>query len=208
MKRIAFILCACLLSIVASAQNVQFGVRGGLNISTESKYVYMSSNDVVYESSDMKWRPGINIGGLVNIPILQNWDVEIDLTYSMLGYKDKVYNETEQVLPKTNYTVTSHYLTLPFMAKFFPLSNGLYLELGPQFGFLMSKKDKLDGSEIQNFYDSGNKTFDFAVLGGIGYRFSNDVFVDARYIHSFTDTNDHYTGGKNRNIQISLGYLF
>ena len=39
-------------------------------------------------------------------------------------------------------------------------------------------------------------------------RFSNDVFVDVRYIHSFTDTNQHYSGGKNRNIQISLGYLF
>lgn len=208
MKRIALILCACLISIVATAQKVQFGVRGGLNISTESKHCYFSGNDAVYLSSDMKWRAGVNIGGVVNIPVHKNWDIEFDVAYSMLGYKDKVYTESEQLLPETNYTVTSHYLTLPAIAKFYPLSNGFFFELGPQFGFLMSKKDKLEGWEIFNNYDSGNKTFDFAVLGGIGYRFSNDVFVDARYIHSFTDTNEHHTGGKNRNIQISLGYLF
>ena len=31
MKRIALIMCVCLMSIVANAQKVQFGVRGGLN---------------------------------------------------------------------------------------------------------------------------------------------------------------------------------
>ena len=179
-----------------------------LNISGESKHSYFSGKDIVYISSDMAWRAGVNIGGLVNIPVHQNWDIELDFTYSMLGYKDKVYTESEQMLPETNYTVSSHYFTLPITAKFYPLSEGLFFELGPQFGFLMSKKDKLEGWENFNTFDSGNKIFDLAILGGIGYRFSNDVFVDVRYIHSFTDTNQHYSGGKNRNIQISLGYLF
>jgi len=203
MKRVAYILCACLVSLAANAQKVQFGVRGGLNISNESSHIYS-----LFHSNGQKSKVGFNVGGVVNYKLSNKFDIEADLLYSMQGFKDVVYTlELEQNINNTNYSVTSHYLNVPISLKYY-IAKGFYAECGPQFGFLLSKKDKLEGRETVNSYDSGNKTFDFAVLGGLGYRFSNDVFVDARYVHGFTNTSEHYAGGKNKNIQISLGYLF
>ena len=51
-------------------------------------------------------------------------------------------------------------------------------------------------------------TMDCAVLGGLGYRFTNHIFLDIRYLHGLTETCRLYEGGKTRNIQFSLGYLF
>ena len=38
--------------------------------------------------------------------------------------------------------------------------------------------------------------------------FDNNVFIEGRYIHGLTGTSKVVDGCKNRNIQISLGYLF
>ena len=58
-------------------------------------------------------------------------------------------------------------------------------------------------------YDhSKAKKVDMSLVAGLGYRFDNDIFINARYCHGLTDTSKIYEGGKNRNIQISLGYFF
>lgn len=84
-----------LMAISADAQ-VQFGVRGGLNVSKESDQVITTivGNGVATEeinfSNDMKWRAGVNVGGFVNIPENDKFDLEIGLSYSMQGYDDKI----------------------------------------------------------------------------------------------------------------------
>ena len=187
-----------------NAQEIQFGVKGGLNLSTESKYKSINGYDA--ESPDFK--TGLHIGGLVNWTINDRFELEADLLYSKQGFKDHVEVMGEQLLHDKNYSVTSHYLTLPIAAKV-NLVKGVYVECGPQFGYLLSKKDKLEDHEIDDSFDSDNtKKFDFGIFGGLGYKFENGAFVDARYIHGFTGTSKVFEGGKNRNIQISLGYLF
>ncbi len=204
MKKLILLAIVAMAAVSVYAQDVQFGVRGGLNLSTESKYKNISGNDA--ESPD--FRTGLHIGGLVNWAINERFELEADLLYSMQGYKDKVNVEAEQSLANKNYKVTSHYLALPIAAKV-NIVNGFYVECGPQFGYLLSKKDKLEGFETENSFTSDNtKKFDFGIFGGLGYKFENGVFVDARYIHGLTGTSKVFDGGKNRNIQVSLGYLF
>lgn len=205
MKKIIAILFVAMATIVASAQNIQFGVRGGLNISKESDHILNVVNYGTMEL-DTRFRPGLNIGGIVNVSTGKKFELEAGVSYSMLGYKDKIF-ETNA----TDYfyvNVTSHYLTIPIAEKFYPFGNGFYIELGPQFGFLLSKKANMKDAGTYTPFEGNNKVFDFAVLGGLGYRFPNNIFVNARYVHSFTETCKSYEGGKNRNIQISLGYLF
>ena len=206
MRKILFATIAALMVNVVNAQEIQFGVRGGLNISKESDHV-LHVLDYGTIVSDIHFRQGFNIGGLVNIQTADRFELEAGVSYSMLGYRDKFYvNEAS-----SDYTfakVMSHYLSIPIAEKFYPFRKGLYIELGPQFGFLLLKKGTLLDEEYIPFGGVNNKTFDFAVFGGLGYKFANNIFVNARYIHSFTETSKSYEGGKNRNIQISLGYLF
>ncbi len=204
MKKIFLTAIIAVASMCACAQNVQFGVRAGLNLSTESKYKNISGNDA--ERPD--FRTGLHIGGLVNWAINERFELEADLLYSMQGYKDHVNIEAEQSLHDKNYTVMSHYLTLPIAAKV-NIVKGIYVECGPQFGYLLSKKDKLEDFDNQDSFTSSNtKRFDFGIFGGLGYKFENGAFVNARYIHGLTETSKVFDGGKNRNIMISLGYLF
>jgi len=203
-KVILIVIVAAMASMCANAQEVQFGVRAGLNLTTESKAKNIDGRDA--ESPD--FRTGMHIGGLVNWAINERFELEADLLYSMQGYKDQVNIEAEQSLHDKNYTVTSHYLTLPIAAKA-NIVKGVYVECGPQFGYLLSKKDKLEDFETEDSFTSDNtKRFDFGILGGLGYKFENGVFVNARYIHGLTKTSKVFDGCKNRNIQLSLGYLF
>ena len=203
-KRIILMAIVTMATISMNAQEIQFGVKGGLNLSTESKYKNING----YNAESPGFRTGLHIGGVVNWAINDRFELETDLLYSMQGFKDRIEVEAEQRLHDKNYSVTSHYLTLPIAAKA-NLVKGVYVECGPQFGYLLYKKDKLEGHEIDDSFDSNNtKKFDFSIFGGLGYRFENGVFVDARYIHGFTGTSKVFEGGKNRNIQISLGYLF
>jgi len=186
-----------------SAQQVQFGVKGGLNISTESK-----NENIAKLSKNPDFKAGIHVGGVVNYAINQTLELEADLLYSMQGYNDHIYVMAEQSLDDIGYHVTSHYLTLPIAAKF-NLAKGIYVECGPQVGYLLAKKDNMDGFESENTFSSSNtKKFDFGLFAGLGYRFDSGMFVGARYIHGFTGTSKVFDGGKNRNIQVSLGYLF
>lgn len=211
MRKLSTIVFVAFMQFTANAQNVQFGIRGGLNISKESDHslyvLDMGTGDFETFEYETHSRPGLNIGGFVNIPTSEKFELEAGISYSMLGYKDKIY-EGESLNDYIYGNVTSHYLTIPVVEKFYPSGNGFYIELGPQLGFLLSKKMKVKNEEAYTPFEGNNKTFDFAVVGGLGYRFSNNIFVDARYIHSFTETCKLYDGGKNRNFQISLGYLF
>lgn len=200
MKKIILMAIVAMAAMGVNAQGLQFGVRGGLNLSTESK---------TEVTMNPKFKTGLHIGGIVNYAFNERFELEGDLLYSMQGFKDKAYfTDSEQIMAAKDYHVTSHYLNLPIAAKV-NIVKGIYIELGPQFGYLLSKKDKVEGLESQNnFTSETTKKFDFGLLGGLGYKFENGAFVDVRYIHGFTDTYKLLDGGKNRNIQVSLGYLF
>ncbi len=213
MKKVAIVTVMIMMAVTVNAQ-VQFGVRGGLNVSRESDQIIttMVENSPATEdinlSNDMKWRAGVNVGGFVNIPESDKFDLEIGLSYSMQGYDDKIFEIDGKGEKKLDHNVTSHYLTIPVAEKFYPAGNGLYLELGPQLGILLSKKATVDGGESYTPFKDDNRTLDFGILGGVGYVFSNGVFLNARYIHGLTETCKIFSGGKNRNVQLSLGYLF
>ena len=201
-----------LMAVSADAQ-VQFGVRGGLNVSKESDQIITAviengGTEEINFSNDMKWRAGVNVGGFVNIQESDMFDLEIGLSYSMLGYNDKIIEIDGRGEKKLDHNVTSHYLTIPVAEKFYPTGKGFYLELGPQLGILLSKKATVGGGDSYTPFKDDNRTLDFGILGGVGYVFPNGMFLNGRYIHGLTETCKIFSGGKNRNLQLSLGYLF
>jgi len=205
MSRRFLFICALFAVVNMSAQNIKFGVKGGLNISNESGNE--SIGNYISEDSH-KTKTGFHVGAVANYRITSKFGVEVDLMYSMQGYKDKLTVEAEQMLSGENFTVTSHYINIPIAAKFYPVGN-FYVECGPQMGFLLSKKGKLENWENDNpFTSDANKKFDFGLFGGLGYEFDNGLLVEARYVHGLTDTMKKVSGHKNRNFQISIGYLF
>lgn len=164
------------------AQEIQFGVKGGLNFASISGDNTGGIGSVT----------SFNFGLVTEIPISEKFSFQPELMYSGQGYGID------------HNTVELNYLNLPLMGKYY-VSKGLSLEAGPQIGYLLSAKD--DNMDLKDSFN----TVDFGVNLGVGYKLDNGLNFGARYniglsdinnVEGFTDKN------KNGTLQVSVGYFF
>lgn len=208
-----------------NAQNVSFGVKAGVNFANlAGDFGY---NDGYYDgySRDTKAKVGFHIGGLAEIMLSEKFALQPELLFSSQGYKTEYYDDNDN---KQDNNVTLSYITLPIMAKFYPIEN-LAIEMGPQVGLLISANDEEveyyndlypedDQIESKDLY----KGVDFALNFGASYKMDSGLFFSARYNLGLAkvDDEDYYDDGidddfglfsfsrKNRVIQLSVGYMF
>jgi opacity protein-like surface antigen len=102
-----------------------------------------------------------------------------------------------------------------FQYNFIP---NFYLEAGPEFGFLVSAKNKTKNetnnntiAESDNYKDSLN-TFNFGIGIGAGYYFTDNIGVTARYVAGVTDLAKDRPANRdairNNVFQVGLAYKF
>ncbi len=85
----------------------------------------------------------------------------------------------------------------------------LYVEAGPQFGFLVSAKSKFNNGSVD--VKDATKGFDFGLGLGAGYYFTPNIGVNLRYVAGLTDIVKDRIGGdsaKNGVFQAGLSYKF
>lgn len=201
MKKL-FLGAAIAMSSLTFAQ--QFGIKAGMNVSslsTDSKL------------SDQGSKIGFNAGLFMNAPIAENFSIQPELLYSQMGEK------YDQVIAGTTYARSRHldYVTLPIMFQY-NATPSFYLEAGPEFGFMVSAKNKFTNetanttiSESSNYKDDLN-TFNAGIGLGAGYYFTPNVGLTARYVAGLTDIyKDGQNSGdavKNNVFQVGLAYKF
>ncbi|TDW46612.1 outer membrane protein with beta-barrel domain [Flavobacterium sp. 270] len=183
MKKILVLAVITVLGFAnVNAQEIKFGVKGGLNFSTVSGD---NTENIDYVTS-------YNIGVVSEIPLSEKFSFQPEILYSRQGYS---FN---------NDVVALNYLNVPLIGKYY-ITKGFSVEAGPQIGFLLSAKN-----EKVNVKDSFN-TFDFGVNFGLGYKLENGLNFGARYNLGLTDINNiEGSSSKNKNgvFQISVGYFF
>jgi hypothetical protein len=178
MKKVMVVFLLCFGMSTINAQMVRFGIKGGANFSNLEGDGIKGSN---YTS--------FHFGALVEAKVFENFAIQPELLYSSQGSKVNADN-----IKEINYK----YLTVPVLAKFYLTENGLSLEAGPQFGFLIDEnvKEVVEGEK-----------FDFGLAGGLGLNISKNFFVSARYVVGLTDASRD-AEVTNRVIQVSAGYKF
>ncbi|MBV8327401.1 porin family protein [Chryseobacterium sp.] len=170
----------------AASSPVRFGLKAGLNISNIS-------------NSDTNSKAGFYGGVFANIPVAQDFSVQPEVLYSGMGAKSK-YNSSDKI--------NLDYIAVPVMFQYNALPN-LYVEAGPQFGFLVGAKLKTNSGSL-DLKDS-TKTFDFGLGLGAGYYFTQNIGVNVRYVAGLTDIAKNRVGGdssKNGVFQVGLAYKF
>ncbi|MEQ8474443.1 MAG: porin family protein [Marinoscillum sp.] len=199
MKKLFFTTALCLLAFFGFSQaKVELGLKGGLNltnINTEE--------------------PGANFenatgyhGGLYLLVKAASFGVQPEILYSTRGAKGDVTIAGV----KEDFQQDFVYLDIPIMAKLY-LPLGLNLQVGPQFGLLMSA----DGTTAD--YDGDGdpdpiskdtyKNADISAAFGAGWDAPFGLRFMARYIVGLNDINDFagaQEAAKNRMFQVSLGY--
>lgn len=203
-----------------SSSPITFGVKAGFNASTLSK--------ADQYDNDQKLKPGFNAGVFVNIPVAQKFSVQPELLFNQLGSKteerEDYYINADRYRRVADYKKSLNYLSIPVMVQYNILPQ-LYVEAGPEFGFLLGGKNKGDITTTRN---SGNttvtetttisdkivkdlhNTFNFGIGIGAGYYFTQNFGVTARFTAGITDVYKHNTGDAIRNnaFQVGVTYKF
>jgi hypothetical protein len=166
MKSLFFLLVATVFATVSFSQ-VQFGLKGGINLATVRGL----------NEGNSKARVGYHLGALAEIG---NADLFIrpEFLYSSKGFG---YSATES---SSEGTLRLNYLNLPVLFGFRPAHNTVLLA-GPELGFLQKAVSISKGirSDMTGFYRHFDVGFDL----GAAYEFTRSVGIEARYNYGFKD---------------------
>lgn len=188
MKKIILTVAAVFAFGFANAQDVKFGVKGGLNVAN-------FSGDVDGNSALV----GFHVGGFAEIKISEKFAVQPELLFSTQGAK---FNEAG-----TDVNFNLSYLNIPVMAKYY-VADKFSLEAGPQIGFLTNAKAKA-GSEKVDIKDDF-ESIDFGVNFGAGYDFTENLSAGLRYNLGLSNIAKDSGNDKVHNnvFSLSVGYKF
>jgi hypothetical protein len=168
----------------ASAQNINIGVKAGLN-----SFTIQTDNSTNYDS-----KTGLHIGLLGHIHLNEQYAFQPEIVYSMQGAKSG------------NTDINLDYINIPLIFQYM-FDNGFRIEAGPQIGLLLNAK-AVNGSSEDITDDF--KTIDLGLGFGVSYVHPPTGFgAGARYNLGLTDiTETSNATSANRGLQIGVFYLF
>lgn len=180
MKKTIFITVLLLaMSTGMQAQLVKLGIKAGLN------YANLTGTDLQLDALT-----SYHAGFVAEIKLLDRFSVQPELLYSTQGATYKSAG--------TEFRNELGYLAIPVLAKIY-LNKTVSLELGPQASFLLSERN--------HFAVNDTKTFDFSVVGGLGFKITKNFFIQGRYGLGLTEVSTN-AQAKNSVVQVSAGILF
>ncbi len=179
MKKIGLFGLGLLMSFAVLAQNAVVGIKGGLNLATNT-----NSNPIAEPS----YKLGYNAGFLVNLNISPKIAVQPELVYSNQGHKYTI-ESLEYLGGPEEHSLHLNYLNVPVLLQF-KATPQFRLQTGPQVGFLTSVNDQVNGETTGFFTSSDFKKTDVAWSFGLSFMGNSGIGVDARYNLGLTDINN------------------
>jgi len=181
MKKIILSALAVCAFTCANAQDMKFGVKGGLNSSTLSG------------AEGAKSIMGIHLGAFAEFKVSDKFSVQPELLYSMQGAKNDMV------------TFNFNYINIPVMAKY-AVAEKFNLQAGPQIGFLMSAKyDSVDVKETTKSLDFG---VNFGAGYDLSENLFLEARYNLGLAQTQKELTTGETAIKNAVLQLSVGYKF
>ncbi|MDR2885357.1 MAG: PorT family protein [Rikenellaceae bacterium] len=218
MKKLVTLATVLAMSVSVVSAQFTYGVKAGPNFAnltnadTFADFMAAGLAEEGFDATfDAKMRTSFHIGAFGEYKVSDLFSVAAELLYSGQGAKAEFKGEGFSGEIKQKFG----YLNVPVLAKLY-LTDDLSLDVGPQFGFLMSSKSAYEvtagGQTTKGDEDSKeglNKT-DISAALGLTYNFGN-IFVQGRYnlgLNEFVKDNEGDDKFKNNVIQLSVGYRF
>jgi hypothetical protein len=184
-------------------QKLSLGLKAGANYSN----VYDSEGEDFV--ADAKF--GIAGGVFVSIPLGKFFGVQPEVLFSQKGFKS-----SGTFLGSTySMTRTTDYIDVPLLLAVKPIEQVTFL-FGPQFSYLLSKKDDFTGGTIsstqqQDFDNENIRKNTYGLTGGVDININNFVLgVRAAWDVKDNDGDGNATTPRYKNMlyQATLGYRF
>ena len=183
MKKLIVVALTLFIGTTAFSQSLDLGIKAGAN--------FASISDV----AGLKNKTGFQAGIFAGIGFTEKVAIQADLMYSQQGGE----------FDGGEFDLT--YVNVPVVLKYY-LVQGLNIQAGPQFGFMVDDKISLNVFGDIN-RKAKAKDFDLSGVVGAGYDFPFGVRLDARYNFGLTDVSStEGFKGKNNVFSLALGYSF
>lgn len=178
-----------LITVVATAQHANIGIKGGLN-------AYTIKND---NNDNINPFLGFHFGLVGHIHMSDQFAVQPEVVYSMQG---STYNEDGNEVD-----LNLNYVNIPLLFQYM-FDNGFRLQAGPQLGILANAKMRIGNLEIN--IEDAYEPIDLGISFGLSYVNPNSNFgYDLRYNHGLSDiSTSNNSEIFNRGFQASVFYLF
>ncbi len=195
------VLISLLLGDKLNSDKIEFGLDGGFNW---SQIGGIDSNSSL---------SSFNIGFYFDILVNDTWSfytgvlVKSELGADNLTNKDLSFLEIIPQEGDGTYSQRLRYFLVPMLMRYnFP--NRMYLEAGPQFGFMnkatIEFESKTDDREIRirEFNKDKINKIDAGISGGLGYRLSprKGMSLGLRYYYGFVNTYKGESGTNNSSL--------
>ena len=181
-------LLTVLMAANASAQTVNIGIKGGLNVDN-----IRNSSSFTYDN-----KLGFHVGLLGHIHITDQLGLQPEIVYSTQGAQYTFANVTTKI--------KNDYINVPVLFQYM-FGDGFRLMAGPQIGFLVSSKYKTGDNMIDN--KNNLEKVDLGLALGVSYVHTSGFGMDVRYNLGLRNINNHdYLKSTNRGFQVGLFYLF
>jgi hypothetical protein len=155
---------------VAQAQNVRFGLKGG------PSYTTVVGQHVAGATS--KW--GFHGGVLVNIKLNDRFSLQPEVLYSQKGTKGA----------DDSNRINLNYVDLPVLLRVATGLGGLFIEVGPQLGYLAGSNASVGSrtplARVTTDFAGSYPPFDLGYATGFGYQLANGLGLGLRYNGGFT----------------------
>jgi len=203
MKKIALVVLIVFSIQSLIAQNVSFGLKGGVNMSK-----FSSANDIVGiddEYKIFKYKFGFQVGGFAEFKLKGNFYLQPELLFSLQGTKHI------NLINRTYYNTNEFYFTLPLMFNYKFLES-YSVEFGPQINYLFAIKQEEGFKYPEEVLDELSNEINWGLAAGIKYNVSPTFGLGFRYIYGFERkenlTTDFFRKYKNSVFQLNLEYRF
>ncbi|MEO7210439.1 MAG: porin family protein [Chitinophagaceae bacterium] len=176
------------------AQDVHFGIKGGLNASNINVKNSLGNN----QDTKIGWYAGL----LAHIHAGKSFAIQPEVYYSDEGSK--------LTSGSNKSTLNLGYINVPVLAQYM-FGNGFRIEAGPQVGFLINAKDKDKSSSLNLDVKDTYKSTSFSIPVGVGYLTSYGLGFDARYNFGISDIQKVTIGdnkARSNVFQFGLFYQF
>ncbi|GEN74528.1 porin family protein [Chryseobacterium hagamense] len=204
---------------------VRFGIKGAATAAQFSEQQLTAKNQKI----------GFNAGVFVNVPLTEKFALQPEVLYNQMGAKSVISDNettagTTTVRTRQDYSTTLNYISVPVMLQMKPTDN-FYVEAGPEVSYFVDGKNKGEQTistttagttttqtvSASESIDKDNiKKFNLGFGVGLGYYFTPNLGINARYVNSLTHIYDNSNAvtdaqknvNTNRVFQLGLNYKF
>ncbi|MCC2547599.1 PorT family protein [Hymenobacter sp. BT175] len=200
MRRSILTLCLAAAATAATAQNFRVGLKAG------PSYTRLRGVDPdQLSSASNAYYLGFHAGVMGEFQVTHKYSIQAELLYSQKGGQNKI---------APGYKTIFTYLDLPLLAKARLGETGIFVEAGPQFGYVARARSYANDYSY-NVRDTYEK-FDVGYVGGLGYQHRTGPLAGFRYNGGLTRLNKPFIhNGRiiasentwNSAFQLYVGYM-